>query len=60
MVDYWIAYCENQNDNFVEGVRTLNALATYCQQRNYKWLQMQALYLLGNAQDCGDGNFEGS
>jgi CHAT domain-containing protein len=48
MVNYWIAYCENQNDHFAEGIRTLNALTDYSRRQKYKWLQAQALYLLAN------------
>lgn len=41
--DYWIGYCESQQDRLSESTALLTALADYSKNKNYHWLLGQAL-----------------
>lgn len=51
LTDYWLAYCDTQADRLEQSVALLDELATFCRERNYRWLYSQALYSLANNQN---------
>lgn len=46
--DYWIGYCESQQDQLRNSTARLTALAHYSESKHYHWLLAQALGWLAN------------
>ncbi len=55
LIDYWVGYCLNQEDQIGESNAVLRSLAEYCRTNNYQWLSGQANCWIGiNYAELGD------